>query len=126
MSKEERKACVKELRAVARELDVSQIRDDCGRSEVQEWFQSVVRAATSKKKPDLKAKTPRKIHFGVPEVSTTFKPHFRTHQRHLEKSTSVCRKFRQLLYRIFELIRDTTTNPIRCAESLDNFFCMFS
>ena len=60
MSKEERKACVKELRAVARELDVSQIRDDCGRSKVQEWFQSGVRAATSKKKPDLsaKAKTP--------------------------------------------------------------------
>ena len=54
MSKEERKACVKELRAVARELDVSQIRDDSGRSKVQEWFQSVVRAATSKKKADLK------------------------------------------------------------------------
>ena len=56
MSKDTRKTCVKQLRAVAREFDVAQIRDDCGRSKVQEWFQTVVRAAGSKKKPDLKAK----------------------------------------------------------------------
>ena len=56
MSKDTRKTCVKQLRAVARELDVAQIRDDCGRSKVQEWFQTVVRAAGSKKTPDPKAK----------------------------------------------------------------------
>ena len=54
--KEERKALVKGLRAVARQLGVDQIRDDCGRSKVQEWFQTVVKAAKSKKKPELKAK----------------------------------------------------------------------
>ena len=120
MSKEDRKACVKQLRAVARELDVTQIRDDCGRSKVQEWFQSVVRAATSKKKPDLKAKAEAafakyestwKTESAAPtrenegreplrlrgKISTSFISLFQTHQRRLEKSTSACRKFRQLL-----------------------------
>ena len=38
-SEEGQKACVKQLRAVARELGVDQIRDGCGRSEILEWFQ---------------------------------------------------------------------------------------
>ena len=60
-------------------------------------------------------------YFGVPKVSTTLIPCLATHQRHLEKSKSVCRKFRQLLYHVFRLIRDISKNPLRCAESFDNF-----
>ena len=61
MFKEARKSYVKQLRAVARVFDVAQIRDHCGRSKVQEWFQTVVRSAVSKKKPDLKAKAEKAV-----------------------------------------------------------------
>ena len=136
MSKEERKALVKELRAVARELGVDQIRDDCGRSKVQEWFQTVVKAAKSKKKPELKAKAETafakyestwRAENSAPTTENEERaplrlPRVRTCQRHLEKSTSVCRRFRQLLYHVFGLIRDTLKNPFWCAESFDNFY----
>ena len=56
MSKELRRGYVKQLRALARDLDVSQVRDDSGREKVQELFQSLVTAAKKTKKPELKQK----------------------------------------------------------------------
>ena len=44
------------MRALARDLDVSQVRDDSGREKVQELFQSLVKAAKKTKKPELKQK----------------------------------------------------------------------
>ena len=88
MSKEERKALVKELRAVARELGVDHIRDDCGRSKVQEWFQTVVKAANSKKKPELQAKA--EASFAKNESTWRAENSAPTTENHLEKSASVC------------------------------------
>ena len=45
MSKEVRRGCVKDLRALERDLDVTQVRDDSGRAKVQDMFEAVVIAA---------------------------------------------------------------------------------
>ena len=100
MAKECRRDYVKQLRAFARELDVAQVRDDCGRSKVTDVFERIEAAVTKKKKLELKG-----------NAEKVFEPY--------ESTWSVDEGTEAKQDTVVETAR--LRNPLRRAESSDSF-----
>ena len=107
MAKECRRDYVKQLCAFARELDVEQVRDDCGRSKVTDLFERIKAAATNKKKPELKGKAQKVFE----SYESTWSVDKGTEAKQDTAVETVRLRGKSLFL-----------TPLRCVENFDSFY----